>query len=123
MKKNEIHYRRPCNNQRLFKPNQTVSLRAILNRAMSGLPINAKIARHEPLPPDGDNMEDFTTGTEQILDLVDAQEISETIAQRYADAEKKQREAQEKRRKEEYEAAIEKRAAELAQQRSTSNEA
>lgn len=123
MKKNEIHYRRPCNNQRLFKPNQTTSLRAILNRAMSGLPINAKIARHEPLPPDGDDMEDFSTGTEEILDLVDAQEVSDTIAQRYADAEKKQREAVEKRRKEDYEVAIEKRAAELVAQRSSSNEA
>ena len=96
---NDKLWRRSCTKS-MCKPNQSVSLRAILDRTTSGLPVNAKIAQHTPLPPDGDDMDDFETGTAEYIDLVDVQHMSERVQEDFRkkkeDAAKK---AEEERKK------------------------
>ena len=80
----------------LFKPNACTSLRVLLDRAVKGLPVNARMSEHVPLPPDGDDLEDYDKGTDEILDLVDAQVVSERYEQYKAELEKKQEEERKK---------------------------
>ena len=110
-----IMKRRDCNSVNLCKPQQATSLRAILDRVSQGLPINAKIAKHTPLPPDGDNPDDFDTGTEEYIDLVDVQHLNERIQKQKADAEKAQAEAREKAKKEAFNKAVQEELAKLQQ--------
>ena len=109
-KKNKL-WRRKCNKVNLCKPNQSTSLRAILDRVSMGLPINAKMAKHTPLPPDGDDMDDFDTGTEEYIDLVDVQQLDERIKEQHFKAEEAQRNARDKAKEEELNKLVE---AELA---------
>ncbi len=99
-------WRRDCSKGDLCKPNQTTSLRTILDRVSQGLPINAKIAKHTPLPPDGDNMEDFDTGTEEYIDLVDVQKLDERIKAQKEEAFRKQNEEREKAKKKAFDEAV-----------------
>lgn len=89
-----------------------VSLRSILDRVGKGLPCNAKIAQHTPLPPDGDNMEDFDTGTEEYLDLVDVQHLSEKVTKHYEEQVEKQKEAHQKAKQKEFDEAVARKVAE-----------
>lgn len=90
----------------LFKPNACTSLRVLLDRAVKGLPVNARISEHVPLPPDGDDLEDYDKGTEEILDLVDAQAVSERYERYQAELEKKQAEERERLRNEEFQRKV-----------------
>ena len=90
----------------LFKPNATTSLRVLLDRAVKGLPVNARMSEHVPLPPDGDDLEDFDRGTEEILDLVDAQAISDRYEDYMAEQEKKKEEERKKRLDEEFQRKV-----------------
>lgn len=120
MEKHDKLWRRPCNKVNLCKPQQSTSLRAILDRVSQGLPINAKIAKHTPLPPDGDDLEDFDTGTDEYLDLVDIQHLNERIEKSKEDHEKAQQKAREDAKKKAFDDAVQAEIARLAQ---TSNEA
>ncbi len=92
-------------------PDQCVNIRAVLDRISQGQPINAQLRQHTPLPPDGLDMNDFDTGTEEILDLVDAQEVAERVEK----AQEEQAKAAKKKRDEQAQAALEQRvAAEVA---------
>lgn len=56
-------------------------LRSMLDRMIDGKPVNTSVTKHEPLPPDSEIDDDnFDTGTREILDLVDAQVLSDDIA-------------------------------------------
>lgn len=101
------HSRRDCHSQTaMHVPDMTVSLRTILDRANAGLPMNARVAKHEPLPPDGDNMDDFDKGTEEILDLVDAQRVSERVKKHYDDLEKERQKKVEEEKQKSFEDAV-----------------
>ena len=89
-------------------PDQCVNIRAVLDRISQGNPINVQLRQHTPLPPDGLDMNDFDTGTEEILDLVDAQEVSERVEK----AQLEQAKAAKKKRDEQNAAAFEQRVAE-----------
>lgn len=96
IRKPRVH--RDCHSQKpLHVPNATTSLRTILDRTGSGLPVNARVAKHVPLPPDGEDMNDFEKGTEEYLDLVDVQQLDERIK---AEQQKKYDEQQKKREEE-----------------------
>lgn len=118
MEKKSILWRRKCTAS-ITKPFMTTSLRAILDRTSQGLPINSRIARHEPLPPDGENLEDFDTGTEEYLDHVDVQHLSEDIEKAKKKIDEERRKQVEEARKKAFDEAVE---AEIAK-RATSNEA
>ena len=108
---------RDCHSQRpLHQPCSSVSLRTIIDRSTKGLPINAKLPEHQPLPPDGDNMDDWNTGTEEIIDLVDAQQASEKVKAYYDEQEKKKQEAIDKKKEEEFNNAVEAEIARRAEQ-------
>lgn len=118
-KKRDKMWRRSCTAS-ITKPFMTTSLRSILDRTSQGLPINSRIAKHEPLPPDGENLDDFETGTEEYLDHVDVQHLAEDIekAKQKIDEERKQK--VDEARKKAFNEAVE---AEIAKRSATSNEA
>lgn len=60
------------------QPRQT--LREVVDRMIDGKPISYTLRQHKPLPPDGEDENDFDTGTREINDLVDVFELSEEIA-------------------------------------------
>lgn len=60
-------------------PDASLSIRTLIDRTAKGLPVNAKLSRHIPLPQDGMILDDFETGTEEILDVTDAVEYVDTI--------------------------------------------
>lgn len=98
---------RDCHSQKsLHVPQRTTSLRTILDRASAGLPINAKVTQHVPLPDDGENLDDFDTGTEEYTDLVDVQELDERIKAHEASKVAKQRVAKKKAEEEAFQRAI-----------------
>ncbi len=103
---------RDCHSQKpLHIPNRTTSLRKVLDRASQGLPINTQMAQHEPLPPDGMDLEDFDTGTEEYLDLVDVQHLDERVKAHQEEAEEEKRKKVQEKKQKEFEDAV---AAELA---------
>lgn len=54
-------------------------LRGILDDLLDNGRLSSKIRQHSPLPPDGDDPADFDSGTRELNDLVDVQELSEEI--------------------------------------------
>lgn len=119
-KKRDKMWRRSCIAS-ITKPFMTTSLRSIIDRTSQGLPINSRIAKHEPLPPDGEDLDDFETGTEEYLDHVDVQHLAEDIekAKQKIDEECKQK--VDEARKKAFDEAVE---AEIAKRSSAaSNEA
>ncbi len=107
MRQDKTRYR-DCHSQKsLHVPQRTTSLRTILDRASAGLPINAKISQHVPLPDDGENLDDFETGTEEYIDLVDVQELDERIKAEEAKKKAKQAEAKKKVEEEAFAKAVE----------------
>lgn len=100
-------YRRDCSSQiPMHIPNCTTSLRTILDRTSAGLPVNARVAEHVPLPPDGEDMEDFETGTAEYLDLVDVMHLSDRVKAFEEEQKRKQEEEIEKKKKEEFDKAV-----------------
>lgn len=73
------HPRRDCSGDNITVPNQSISVRTLIDRVSQGLPINAKLRQHIPLPPDGMVADDFDTGTEEILDVTDAVAFADKI--------------------------------------------
>ena len=111
---------RDCHSQKpLHIPNRTTSLRKILDRASQGLPINTQMAQHEPLPPDGMDLEDFDSGTEEYLDLVDVQHLDERVKAHHEKAEEEKRKKVEEKKRKDFEDAV---AAEVAKRAAESQE-
>ena len=107
MRQDKTRYR-DCHSQKsLHVPHRTTSLRTILDRASAGLPINAKVSQHVPLPDDGADLEDFETGTEEYIDLVDVQNLDERIKAEKAKQVAKQAEAKKKAEEDALQKAIE----------------
>lgn len=103
----KIRKYRDCHSQKpLHIPNRTTSLRQVLDRVNAGLPVNAQMAQHQPLPPDGNDLEDFETGTEEYLDLVDVQHLNERIKAQAEKARKKQIEEAEKKKQEDFQRLV-----------------
>lgn len=115
--------KRPCNSVNLCKPNQSTSLRTILDRVNAGLPINCRVAQHTPLPPDGEDLDDFERGTEEILDLVDAQKTSEKVQQWYDEQKQKQQQQQDDAKQKQFDDAVAAKVAEELAKANTSNDA
>ena len=68
------------------------NLRQILDSMLKGNSMDTTIRKHEPLLPDGENPDDFESGTQEILDLVDQQHLEEQM-QEVLDAHAKQQKA------------------------------
>ncbi len=66
------HPRRVMSKHSYTIPDASLSVRVLIDRTAKGLPVNAKLSKHIPLPPDGELMNDFDTGTEDICDVTDA---------------------------------------------------
>lgn len=82
MEKNELFARRPrrkLDSRSITIPDSSLSIRVLIDRTAKGLPVNARMSKHISLPPDGELLDDFTTGTEEILDVTDAMEHADKI--------------------------------------------
>ena len=95
--KSTQHFRRRCNPERFTEDLVSVeprkNLRQILDSMLKGNGMDTTIRKHEPLLPDGENPDDFESGTQEILDLVDQQHLEEQI-QEFLDSSAKQQKAQ-----------------------------
>ena len=75
MEKKDIFSRFPkrkCCGTSITIPDASLSARVLIDRVSEGKPINARMAKHIPLPPDGMIEDDFETGMEDISDVTDA---------------------------------------------------
>lgn len=97
----------------LCTPDQGISLRRILDRLSQGLPCNATMKKHEPLPPDGEDLEDFDTGTEEYVDINDALPVLEKIEQAEAEVKEAQKKAAEDAQQKAIDEAVAQKLAEL----------
>lgn len=83
MKKTENTYRRyprrDLSKVDICVPEQSLSIRTLINRVSKGQPINAKLNKHIPLPDDGHDINDYETGTEEIVDVTDAEAYASKI--------------------------------------------
>lgn len=96
MNKVEKYVRKPRRKLDTFSltiPEASLSVRTLIDRTAKGLPINARLSKHIPLPADGLLPDDFETGTEEILDVTDAVEHSEKIRKELEYIQKKKEEA------------------------------
>lgn len=101
-----INYRRDCHKAYPeVNPDAYVSHRTLLDRIARGQSIVNPPREHSILPFDGDNLDDFETGTEEILDIVDAQRIQEETERVIEEA----KEARRKKKEEEDKAELDKR--------------
>ena len=94
MEKKSIYKRFPRRNfsgHGIAVPDLSLSPRVLLDRISKGLPVNARLSKHIPLPPDGDDINDFTTGIEEITDVTEAVTVIDKIReqQKYIEDEKK----------------------------------
>lgn len=63
-------------------PEQSLDLRTVFKRISKNQAINARIRTHVPLPPDGEDEDDYNAGTREILDPVDVLEMVAEIDDR-----------------------------------------
>lgn len=88
--------RRKLDTRSMTIPEASLSIRVLIDRTSKGLPVNARLSKHIPLPADGELMDDYETGTEEILDVTDAVEYADKIRanmQHIADEKEKARKA------------------------------
>lgn len=96
MEKKEIYKRFPrrkLDNRSITIPDASLSARVLIDRCAKGLPVNARMSRHIPLPIDGMDRNDFETGTEEILDVSDAVAFEAELLKKQAYIAKKKEEA------------------------------
>lgn len=94
MEKKEVYKRHPRRQftGSLTVPDSSLDIRVLINRTAKGLPINAKVSKHIPLPPDGMVLEDFDSGMEEITDVTDMVEFADKLnAERKHIAEQRQK--------------------------------
>ena len=75
MEKKDTYIRKPrrkLDTKSITIPDCSLSARVLIDRCAKGLPVNAKMSKHIPLPADGNIDDDWDTGTEEILDVTDA---------------------------------------------------
>lgn len=94
MIRDKKYYRKP---RRTFKksiaePNQSIQLRTIIDRLANGLPVQTKMREHIPLPPDGELLDDFDSGTEEFTDITDVIAMQEELQAKF-DEQAKDRES------------------------------
>ena len=72
-------------------PDASLSVRVLIDRVSKGLPVNAKLSKHIPLPPDGDDMNDFEIGSEEVTDVTEAVGLIDKIKadQKYIEEQKR----------------------------------
>ena len=85
--------RRKLDKFSLTIPEASLSVRTLIDRTSKGLPVNARLSKHIPLPADGMIDDDWETGTEEILDVVDAEAHADKIRKELAYIENKKEEA------------------------------
>lgn len=85
--------------------------RRFIDAITTGESISSSMKEHTPLPPDGEAFDDWDTGTEEMLDLVDAAEMAETAQKKVAEYQKAVAEQQAAAKKKAFEEAV---AAEVA---------
>ena len=71
--------RRNLSGGSITTPDASLSVRYLIDRTAKGLPVNARLSKHIPLPPDGMLLDDFETGIEEILDVTDAQAFADKL--------------------------------------------
>lgn len=82
------------------------SLREVVDAMLTGKPVNNNLRTHTPLPPDGEDEEDFEFGTREINDLVDLQQLSDEIEAKTAEQVKAQAEETANAEREAFEKAV-----------------
>lgn len=127
MKKEEIEKRRKarlkvrdCGQQvSLIMPDGYKHPREIIDSMRRGTATTGTLHEHKPLPPDGENDDDFDTGTEEYLDIVDGMEAAERYNAKIAELEKQQAELQAKQHQQQIDDEVAKQlAARLSKERS-----
>lgn len=88
--------RRVLDKHSITIPEASLSVRTLIDRTAKGKPVNARLSKHVPLPDDGTIQDDFETGTEEIIDIVDAVEYSDKIRDELAYIEKQKEEERKK---------------------------
>ena len=99
MEKKEIYKRRPrrvLDKTNITIPEASLSIRTLIDRTSKGVPVNARLSKHVPLPADGEILDDWDTGTEEIIDVVDAVEHADKIKRDLAYVVKKKEEERQK---------------------------
>ena len=82
MEKKDTYVRKPrrkLDTKSITIPDCSLSARVLIDRCAKGLPVNAKMSKHIPLPNDGMVEDDWETGTEEILDVSDAVAFQDKI--------------------------------------------
>lgn len=94
MIRDKKYYRKPRRTfkQSISEPNQSIQLRTIIDRLANGLPVQTKMREHVPLPPDGELLDDFESGTEEFTDITDVVAMQEELQAKF-DAQAKERES------------------------------
>lgn len=82
-------------------------LREILNSMLVGDGLEHTIREHKPLEPDGEDPNDFDSGTQEIVDLVDQQHLEEQIEELLDKERKAQLDQQQKQQQAEFDKAVE----------------
>lgn len=100
-------------------PGLSIPLREFMDRISHGQAVNAKMAEHRPLPPDGEDPEDFDTGTAEYHDLNDVYELQQNIEEAIAAQQKKQADEREEKEKVEFSKAVEEEIARRERERTT----
>lgn len=79
-RRERFKYRRNCTSDvPLVNADMHTNMRQLLNRIARGESVDKMPKEHVPLPPDGEIEDDFDTGTEEILDIVDAMAIKDAV--------------------------------------------
>lgn len=112
------HYRRSWTDD-ITIPEQTVSLREVLNRTANGQPLNVKIRQHRPLPAVNPSEDDYTTDTEEITDLTDAMSVAQRVTDKMDEMRSKKQEDARKKRDEELEREVQRRVSEALASKSS----
>lgn len=94
MIRDKKYYRKPRRtfNRSIAEPNQSIQLRTIIDRLANGLPVQTKMREHVPLPPDGELLDDFESGTEEFTDITDVVALQEELQAKF-DEQAKERES------------------------------
>ena len=113
---------RDCSKQHYTSaPDAHRSMRSILDRIARGQNINEMPKEHHVLPPDGEDVNDFETGTEEVLDIVDAQRIADRVAEKIAKYEKDKADADKAKADADFNAKVEEELAKRLQQHNNSS--
>lgn len=101
----------------VVQPRQT--LRDIVDCMLTKKPFNNQLRSHQPLEPDGENMDDWEIGTREINDLADLSKLNSEVEEAQLSASTKQDEERKEREKKAFDDAVN---AEIAKRQSASSD-